>query len=324
MKNKITLAVLLAAGNMVAQGQAVTKVYYNSDWKVIKATDTVAFYRIVKLDANNKALDTIRDYYASGELNSKTDGALLIDTLNDKNSKYTGTCMEYYKSGKKKSKTVRDAQGNILLSQGWYDNGDFRFTVPYTDGKKEGTGKWYYSGGNLLSEIPYTNDKRNGTGKWYYKEHGTLYSEVKYVDDLKNGVSKYYYESGELDDETTYSNDTIVGVSKYYYKDGKLQSELPHNKGKLEGTYKSYFENGKPMSTYDYANGSLNGYVILYWGNGKLKRRDKYENGKFVEGRCYDSTGAAIEHFDYYVAGPSEDVFTTVQQMPVFPGNIKE
>jgi antitoxin component YwqK of YwqJK toxin-antitoxin module len=348
MKQKIRLIILLAASSIFVHGQTVKKIYFNWQWKAPVTQDSAKYYRIVKFDKKNNPDGKISDYFITGELQAEIDGALKIDSLNDSNSVFIKKTTRYTKSGKKESETIRDEVGNRISSTAWYESGSVRYEIqfkdgkengvsgyfyengnkkadfPYINGKKEGVAKWYYIGGDLLSEIPYTNNKKNGTGKWYYQKQGSLHSEVNYVDDMKNGVAKYYYETGELDDETIYKDDTIIGISKYYYKDGKLQAELPHNNGKLDGTYKSYYENGKSMSTYDYLGDSLNGYVILYWENGKLKRRDKYENGKFVEGKCYDSTGVAVEHFDYYVEGPSEDVFTIVQQMPVFPGNVNE
>jgi TonB family protein len=323
MKAKIILIVTFSASFLFANAQVEKKIYYNKDWKIVKSTDTVEYYRIVKLDANNKALDTIRNYYVTGEVEAKADGALYVDTMNEKNTKYTGLARGYYKSGKRKYEVTRDKSSSILSYSGWYEDGKLRFTAPYVNGKEEGIEKWYYEDGSELSETPYVNDKKSGTGKWYYP-HGAVRSEVIYVNDLQEGTSKGYYPTGELNDESTYVKDTLVGISKYYYKNGKLQAEVPHAKGKMDGTYKLYYESGKPMGTYDYVNGKLNGYVILYWENKILKRRDKYEDGKFVEGKCYDSDGLAVQHYDYYVEGPSDDIYTIVQQMPVFQGNMNE
>ncbi len=318
---KYILTTLLLACSLLIYSQHITKVYYNKNWKTVKATDTVAYYRLVKLDSKCKALDTIRDYYADGKLYCKTDGAQFVDTLNDKNTVYTGTGTEYYKTGPRKSQILRNDRGIILSNMGWHTNGKLRYTVPYVNGKKEGLGKTYQEGGSLLSDQPYINDMKNGIKK-SYTANGAIYAEATYVDDKLNGISKSYYSSGELKEVATYLNDTIIGISKYYYKDGKLEAELPHAHGKMDGTYKTYYENGNLSAECNYVDGKLNGTTLVYWDNKLLKRRDVYENGKLTEGKCYDITGKEEPYYDYYVEGPSDDDFTIVQQMPQFKGDI--
>ncbi len=322
MNNKTLLIIALFAC-LFANAQTERKIYYNSDEKVVYNKDSATFYRMVKLDAKNKALDTIRDYYMTGELKCKTDGALYLDTVNNDSSKFTGSSRGYYKSGKRKALDVRDSKSVCLTSEGWYEDGKPRYVIPYVAGKREGDGKWVYETGAVLSVKHYTNDKETGVSISYF-ENGKPYSEVTYADGKKNGPAKNYFETGELNNESAYVNDTITGTTKYYYKNGKLQSELPHSHGKINGLYKAYYESGELRLSYDYVNGLVDGYVTLYCENKNLERKDKYEKNKFVSGNCYDMNGKEVKHDEYFLESPSDQVYTVVQKMPTFPGNLNE
>jgi TonB family protein len=101
-------------------------------------------------------------------------------------------------------------------------------------------------------------------------------------------------------------------IERYYSKEGKLDSENTYSsylKRERNGLSQEWHENGALKSQINYKNGNLNGFLNTFWSNGKAKREDIYSNGEFTKGKCYDSTGLEIPHFEYMIP-------------PEFPGGV--
>ena len=99
--------------------------------------------------------------------------------------------------------------------------------------------------------------------------------------------------------------DTSQVLEKEYYVSGQIMSETSYSdysKGMKEGKSQHWYENGQIRRNIDYVNGQIHGQLLTYWKNGHLKRSDTYETGKLIEGKCMDSLGSEVEHYDYWVA----------------------
>jgi TonB family protein len=126
--------------------------------------------------------------------------------------------------------------------------------------------------------------------------------------------TKYYQPTpNKLLAETyteTVTSDSLIAYVKTYSVQGVLQQEANYinlKKKLLNGVSKSWYENGKLKSELLYKNGKLNGPLKSYHKNGQLKRHDLYRANKFIEGKCFSTTGADTTYFPF--AAP-----------PVFPG----
>ncbi|MEP2950229.1 MAG: hypothetical protein ABJO91_09455 [Ekhidna sp.] len=70
--------------------------------------------------------------------------------------------------------------------------------VNYNKGIKHGVSYLYHDDGEtVLLSMPYNNGKREGTSKKYYKS-GVLYASTSYHDDLLHGKREIYYSSGQI------------------------------------------------------------------------------------------------------------------------------
>jgi len=302
MKSKPLVIVLLLANCAIVSGQEKVKMYYNSAWEVITHPDSggVVYYREFTFNKEHKPVGKIKDYYVTGEIQSETEGALYIDTLDDHKSIFIKNSERYYKSGKKQSETKRDDQGKILSDQGWNEDGTPRYFIPYKDGKKNGVKKNYNIDGTLMSEIPYIDDSIDGTVYHYYHDK-TVMSETHYSKGKEVGIAKTYYLDGPIKSERLYNNGIKEGIWKGYYFDGKVQWEMPYLKGTKNGIETGYYENGQKEYTETWVNDTITGTRQTFYANGKLKEEVPYVMNKH-EGmyKLYDSTaGRLMSTYDY-------------------------
>ncbi len=99
--------------------------------------------------------------------------------------------------------------------------------------------------------------------------------------------------------------DTSQVLEKEYFVSGQIMSETSYSdysKGVKEGKSQHWYENGQIRRDINYRKGQIHSRLLTYWENGHLKRSDTYETGKLIEGKCMDSLGSEVEHYDYWVA----------------------
>ena len=83
-------------------------------------------------------------------------------------------------------------------------DGKLRTIVNYDKGVKHGLSTLYHKDGKtVMLSIPYQQGRREGTSKKYF-ESGELYAETNYQNDLLHGTRSVYYRSGNLKSVVTY------------------------------------------------------------------------------------------------------------------------
>ena len=134
----------------------------------------------------------------------------------------------------------------------------------------------------------------NGQDTTYYSHDEHEVSSIKEAD---------YYTIVQRD-----QIDTVKRSETTYFITGQIKKENNYSAdNKLEGKWKEWYESGQLHRDVDYKEGGLNGNLLTYWETGKPKRIDTYEKNKLISGKCFDSDGTEIMHFDY-------------EKMPEFPG----
>jgi hypothetical protein len=114
----LALAILLISGSQVFS-QKKEKIYFDAKWN--PTTDTNApYYRLISYDKNGDIIGTVKDYYATGELQMELE-PLVYDKLDDDRSTWKKK-IEYYKSGRKQTCTINDAKGEEDYVIEWKDN----------------------------------------------------------------------------------------------------------------------------------------------------------------------------------------------------------
>ncbi len=279
MRLRILFVIAIFTSTPAVYAQTAKKIFYDKNWRVTKIKDSAAYYRVATFDNNGKPEGEVKDYYITGELQAKIDGALIIDSVDDSRSKFIKCNENYYKSGKKSALTVNDNMGNNLSSMGWYETGELWFKASYKNGKRHGIEKYTFPDGTRKAEIAYANGKRNGTSKWYY-EDGELKEEATFVNDSINGSDKVYYDGGNVKSSIPFVNGKREGQAKWYYYDGLVQEEAKFANNKIIGSDVYYFENGQILGEIPYVNGEKSGMAKGYYVDGTPRTLTPYLHDK--------------------------------------------
>lgn len=131
--------------------------------------------------------------------------------------------------------------------------------------------------------------------------------------DLKGLAVVDYYPNGKIKVTGTYDLDSPKnkqGYFKSFDEDGFLESEGNYINNKSEGLHKSYKTKGKLWLEEEMSHGQNNGALKTYFTSGTIKRIEQYENGKFIEGKCFATTGLDTAFYPY-------------QEMPEFIGGVE-
>lgn len=127
----------------------------------------------------------------------------------------------------------------------------------------------------------------------------TIYIGESGKKNVPRSEAKFYYFV--LQDSL---NDDIFYENRYYINDtlsGTTTFSNYYSKKKKRLSYRGFHTNGKIRSESFFKKEIIDGYLTTYWDNGNLKRKDLYRRGKFVEGQCWDKTGARVPYFDYEI-----------------------
>ncbi len=107
-----------------------------------------------------------------------------------------------------------------------------------------------------------------------------------------------------------YPNDSSQVIESIYYDSGQLKSYTNYSsyrRLKVDGPSKEWYKNGILALEINYVKGKKNGSLKSYWDNGKMRRTETYRNDTLIDGKCYNSNGIEIPHFEF-------------EKMPEFPG----
>lgn len=106
--------------------------YFSEYWDVCKKSEAT-YYRIITLDANQKPVGIVRDYYISGKLQSEGE-AIFFDKLDDANTKWKNKVTGYYENGKPLFEDNYDNEGNqIGPKKNWDENGVMDIAINFTN-----------------------------------------------------------------------------------------------------------------------------------------------------------------------------------------------
>ena len=150
--------------------------------------------------------------------------------------------------------------------------------MPYKNGKKDGTNKYYYDNGALMASLLYIKGEKTGKYHSYHKNRNIMTIRF-YVNDMIDGTDISYYTNGNLKRKYNYKNDKLHGLKTEYYKNGKIKSKTNYKNGQKHGLKEEYEQNGNLESKENYKNNEFDG-LVEYYDNGRLKMAFNYTNGE--------------------------------------------
>ncbi|WP_452229887.1 toxin-antitoxin system YwqK family antitoxin [Lacinutrix sp. MEBiC02404] len=130
--------------------------------------------------------------------------------------------------------------------------------VYYQDTPFTGISVLSYPNGNMAESIPYKNGKKDGTlKKWF--ENETLSFEAFYKNGKLEETATSWWLNGNIRSESHYKNGIANGIQKQWYKTGELFKQMTIVNGKEEGMQKAWRRNGKIYNNYEAKNGRIFG-----------------------------------------------------------------
>jgi hypothetical protein len=105
----------------------------------------------------------------------------------------------------------------------YYESGELKKTVPYENGKVDGTVKIFYKNGELKKWVSYEDGQYHGEAKTFYKD-GTLKTIEQWRNDELHGRAKAFYSNGSLKHVSLYKKDSLRFVQAFK-KDGSFKGQ---------------------------------------------------------------------------------------------------
>jgi len=268
-------------------------------------------------------------YYPNGVIQSKGNRKnFLLDSIWYFYDNKVGLKSELsYREGKREGETktyteteiqVYQYQDDTIRGCKWYAYSDWLMrTIPYENGRENGTCLIYDSLGNIVGTIEYrdgyvarrenvnrtdANGYKQGIWKYFW-ENGLLSMEGAYLNGKKNGFFKYYTQEGNFERIEKWENDILIENAKEtkqldrkveYHSNGKIKIEAYFYKGIPDGVRREYSADGKVEKSYLFSNGMLMGEGIVdddgrkqgawkeFYESGALRAAGKYLNSKPV------------------------------------------
>lgn len=200
-----------------------------------------------------------------------------------------------------------------------------------SEGRKQGSWKFFHNNGLVKTEGKYTNDLKDGYFK-DYDEKGRLMATTKWqngekvdapVELLKLEVVKEYYPDGTIKVMQTYKNGIEQGVRREYNEDGsiktcslfdkgiKVAEGIVKENGKNDGPWKELYPNGQLKAEGTYTNGVKTGEWKYYHPNGKLEQTGKYTSEGKLTGKWiwYYPSGNVLRE-ENYIKGLADGLMT--------------
>ncbi|MEN8956904.1 MAG: trypsin-like peptidase domain-containing protein [Flavobacteriales bacterium] len=154
--NKAILTLILSLLiSQISYGQE-ERIYYDNDWKGCTKYNA-NFYRICTFDDNENPVGEIRDYFITGELQSKMEKALYINRADDSKSIFVGLSIGYYKNGAKQFENIYNSKGEPTLMKSYFENGNIKNHISYKNRKYDGDYITYYESGKVYRKFNFNN-----------------------------------------------------------------------------------------------------------------------------------------------------------------------
>jgi antitoxin component YwqK of YwqJK toxin-antitoxin module len=165
--------------------------------------------------------------------------------------------------------------GNGLLKE-YYENGQMRVEVIYTDGIYQIQNWWDENGEQMI---------KDGTGYHIVKDDmGAIIYEGKYLNSEPDGKWKYYSGQGILISQVNYTDGKLNGESIYYSDSGEIYSKGNFINNERDGLWTWFSPSGRKESQVSFKNGEKEGEQ-LFWSpmTEKVIKKEYYKNGDLLE-----------------------------------------
>ena len=190
-----------------------------------------------------------------------------------------------------------------------------------TEGRKQGSWKFFHTNGLVKTEGKYKNDLKDGYFK-DYDDKGKLLTISKWIEGemqkdvvelTKLEVEKEYYPDGTVKSFQGYKNGLPEGVRREFAADGslvagfifkegrKISEGITREDGLKNGPWKDYFITGELKAEGTYKDDMKVGKWTYYFANGKTEQTGKYDDKGKLTGKWiwYYPSGEVLREENY-------------------------
>jgi len=174
------------------------------------------------------------------------------------------------------------------IKKEYYPNGDVKREIQYSNGKKNGTSKFYLEGNHLLATANYKMGVREGSYT-EYDNKGNITLKDTFADGEKIDSTHYYKDGKPLDGVYKTQNPKGEDIVTTYKQGIKLGLQMKCNNDDecikqviKEGGHISYslLYQGTVTEKRHYKDNILEGELLTYGYNGRITRKSLYKNGE--------------------------------------------
>ncbi|MFO7575819.1 MAG: hypothetical protein R6W67_11755 [Bacteroidales bacterium] len=153
------------------------------------------------------------------------------------------------------------------LTKTYYSSGVIKQIIPYCDGLKCDTARWFYEDGKLFRNTPYLNDMIHGTQVQFYR-NGRVKASMSYEMGIRKNDLQEYYENGK---PVTTKREILIRTRDEYQENGvyKIFAELDNKSTKVT-FYKGEMPNDlfDPLKVEKITTSGVTGFMELSRKNG--------------------------------------------------------
>lgn len=214
---------------------------------ITQSIENESFKRIVKKNEKEafefagQAIETWKDLLSKNKKDYFYNGSYVQAVGEKKGEKMTGPFEFYDPDGKLVVLASFDNKGERTGIWKWfYNNGQLKESLTYSDGKKEGENALFYENGKKYIESNFKNDAFDGVYKQYTKE-GALVEKKYFKNGKVDGPYESYFAVGESIKEydVTYVESEVEGTVIQYHANGETYASTPFTKSKRNGIEKN-------------------------------------------------------------------------------------
>jgi antitoxin component YwqK of YwqJK toxin-antitoxin module len=183
--------------------------------------------------------------------------------------------------------------------QTWYDTGQLKEQVYYTNGFANGQSIVWWPNGTVRHTSEYSCGVLHGLNRWW-DQNGRLRTETRYLSGMKHGLHRSWWHdhpkgSDQLEEQVTYNKDREQGELIRWYRTGQTQSIINYHKGKKQGVMQEWYIDGTSKSWSEWAGDYENGKTI-FWDKDGTRTEYLFVNG-MLDGECctYRSNGSVTK-----------------------------
>lgn len=290
MAKKILLLLILIFTSLCSNAQRTLKIYFTDKWLLTQNKKDAEYYRIINLDAQNKPVGLVRDYFMNGKLQYEAN-KIYVDTIDPRNDTTDGFARWYTKKGQ----MVHEAFYVLGEKQGehkyWYDTGVLKSISHYKDDLLDGDFVSYYDNGNYRTKIKFNQGSIVGKKGIYYSRYLTV-SDYFY-DSFSQPNNTYGWKLPAGDDiKSKIVADTGLFIHNNSSKDVLALVDIPLNEKRgFDVSIDIKKDSGEPTAgygiVYDYKDENNYSYFLIrfdgYFLTGRLLNGLERGNGMWVK-----------------------------------------